>query len=363
MTYNDQYLQKMKDGRFIYPENVDVDSPFIYIGAYKYEPLVDARTYARNIITQTGGTTLRKYDFAFCLYVPQSLKFSYNPQVEAVDARVSETMLNSFKSGKILDVTTGVLQTAMTNFILDAKDNGGTLSKIFSTARAYREMSAGKIFDSKQLNMFRDPGFLSYNLNYKFIPDSSEESISIGILIELLKKLSAPSMDSADNILGWIEGIADLASKTMGDWWSNVEQLFGTALTPDQITEAEKISKKEELSAVEKVMKFLDVIGINKSLANIDTWSHPYIFDMYLITPQSSSPTNGNTSGEFTVSNASEFNLFRPAKALIIDSLNITMLPGNERDDVPFYSAGQPLGYEVDISFKSISKYLNPKST
>jgi hypothetical protein len=95
----------------------------------------------------------------------------------------------------------------------------------------------------------------------------------------------------------------------------------------------------------------------------IDTWEHPMIWDMYLITPQEGTPVTetaatSNSPRYIQIDNNTEFDLFRPAKALIIDSLNISMLPGHDRDDVPFYSMGLPLGYEVDISFKSITKYL-----
>lgn len=327
----DKQIKNLESGRLIYPNNVDVNSPFIYLGAYKFQPLTDARQYAQSVLDLAN----RKYDVVFCFYVPSSLKFSYNPSVDTVDARISKDLM---KAGDGTDLLKGVIETGLTNFYLDAKNSGNLIEKIMAGARTFRELSSGKIFDPKQLNMFKDPGFLNYNLNYRFMPETRDEAITVNVIIELLRRLSTPSISDSDNIADWLKGVADAVVKITGQEGGFAETVLN--IPAKLMEEINKLTQDDK----------------NQSITNIDTWQHPYIWDMYLITPQESKLNSDNT-----IDSNKEFHLFRPAKGLIIDGLQINMLPAHDRDDVPFYQDGTPLGYEVDISFKSISKVMNPK--
>lgn len=329
MSKNTQFdiTESMRLRKFSYPIDVDKGTPFIFLGAYKFQPLTDARQYHEKVFDLTN----RKYEYSFSLYVPQSLKFNYNPQVGEVSARIGEGFMknvNSIFSGgdaNMSDLIKGGLQYGLNNFILDSTEQqGGVINRIFDALKSYRELSTGKIFDPKQLQMVRDTNFLNFNLNYKFLPENNTEMIYTYTMVELLRYLSAPKNNGADVL------------KLIGEW---VDKMV------------EKITDKESRQAM------TDFLGDG---IRIDTWDHPHIWDMYLITPNPSNNDNTitiNDDDTITIDNTNEFSLFKPAKALIIDGLSIDLLQGHDREDTPFYVDGMPLGFNVDISFKSITKY------
>lgn len=420
-------------GFFTYPMDIQDGAPFIYLGAYPYQSLVDARDYKETIIK---GVDQREYVAEFAFYVPKSLKFSYNPQIEQVAARIDPKLVKGLQGSGIRDVMKGSAATAGNYFAATSKLDSA-LAVGLEAFKQWRMVTRGQIFDPKQLNMFKDAPYMTYTLTYRFEPESFTEASHIDLMIKILRMLSTAKMSSTETLgqiiklskdidkeASKVENLEDADSKIqklneiiketkrspdykkdangkfiyqskgdellkkqakiyndivngikdsetkeklkdsfvnelnspsgmLGD--TNIEAKEPPKLTPTQerLQQAKEGWEALKLTVEEAVNAFKEV--------KMDVWIHPHLFDLYLVIP----PTDSNQKNQLgigaddsfkTINSKSEIDMYKDAKGLILSGLDISFIESPNRDDVPFYSDRLPAGWEVNMTFTSVSK-------
>jgi hypothetical protein len=212
---------------FSYPEELFADgqmredSPFLFLGVYEFKELIDADKYRKNIIYTEG----RKYIQTFAFYVPKSLKYTYNPSIDAVNARVDPDLIKGIRTGSPELMAKGVVATGVNMVALDA--NGAGIGQALKLFKEYRQIK-GQIMDPKQLNMFKDAPFMTYNLSYRIIPETLTEAINVEFMIKMLRYYSMAKSAGTHQL----KDLLDLADQMPGE--------------AGKISAAEKDRKKEE---------------------------------------------------------------------------------------------------------------------
>jgi len=411
-------VKLIEDGIFTYPEDIQYGSPFIYLAAYKRPQFTDAADWKNQ--ASARSSTSGDYESVFALHVPKGLKYNYSPQINSMRAIIDSRLINS--GGKLETMMKGAAATGSNLLALDGVS--GLLGTTLNALKDYRSISKGQIMDPKQMNMFADAPFMTYNLNYKFIPESIGEARNIDLMLRVLRYLSMARMGSTQTLqqfLGTSAKVADAAIKhekalrdrTDLDKIKPVAQQYvdyrdsimaGKDRTTNQKLEAignykkalvangsvktnnptvddhykgdiDKIAEDLKVTAsktpaekiwidhiVDKTSDLLEDMKLGaKDLYDaimgmqFDVWDHPYIFDMYMI-----SPPGDESDAKVTVSINHEVDMFKYAKGLILSGLNISYIESSNRDDVPWTPYGLPVGWDVEMTFTSITKHVIP---
>jgi hypothetical protein len=328
------------------------------------------------------------------------------------------------KSGQLKDISRGLIATGANMLALD--NNVSMLGQSIDLLKDFYKVDQGRILDPKQLNMFSDAPFMTYNLNYRFIPESLSEAINIDLMLRELRNLSAAKMgetrsigdilslkkklpaavtadqDARSDQVIVVDELYPLAKKYNDDLYITTVDSSGNSTTtknpkPNQnliteynnavkkiknkdtqkqyadvnvaISENPTIEKPEPItsfaaSVVEKTQKVLSalILTAQESYSAIisqkfDIWEHPSIFDLYVVVPGT------ETSTTVTVDSNRELDMYRDAKGLILSNLNISHIESSNRDDIPLNIYGLPAGWEVDMTFTSITKHVVPGGT
>lgn len=164
------------------------DAPFIFLGVYEFKALINASDYKKSIVETEG----KNYIQTFAFYVPKSLKYSYNPTIGEVSARVDRNLTDGLKSMNVGQIARGAVATGVNMLALD--QNGSMLGQALNLFKEYRQVTTGRIMDPKQLNMFKDAPFMSYNLSYKIIPETLTEAADVDFMLKMLRYWSMANM-------------------------------------------------------------------------------------------------------------------------------------------------------------------------
>lgn len=403
----------IKGNRFSYPMNVEDGSPFVYLAAYDFVTANNGSNYGKN---RQYESTKREYSAEFCFYVPKTLKFSFNPQIQAIAATIDEKLRTGLATADPKLIARGIVQTGGNLLAMGAASTSivGTAIQMFKQF----QLTKGKAIDPKMLQLFSDSTYLNYQLNFKLIPESISEAFEINHMLTVLKILCTPQMSSYTlreilkaSIAGGVEKLGEMYSdaeegvvagkidsiikttnkpyirksdgvslpggqnfqdamsiyrKAKAD--GNVKNLkepkpedFPVTTTEPNKTEPTNYYENAAKESAEKAADFNKKFDltikemISESLnIRLDVLQSPLIFDMYLINPNS---TDYDTQ-TLKVNSKEEMEMYSQAKGLLVSSLNITMLDSTSRDDIPFTKYGFPAaGWELDITLTSIAKH------
>lgn len=413
-------VTRNRNQMFAYPRDVaDDGTPFLFIGAYNFVPLLDADTYRENITNAEG----REYLKTFAFYIPKSLKYSYNPSIEAVSARIDRNLISGLQTMDPRLMAKGAVATGVNFLALD--QNGSMLGQALKLFKDYRQVTQGQIMDPKQLNMFKDAPFMSFNLNYKIIPETLTEAADVDLALRQLRMLSQASMADtqslkrflglSDDLSGeslkmeqadtdkrtqetlnekidaaardfksWQQSQPDPTKATFADYKKNKGIKDGQItkdfsgfryVHPDNADKWKPSDAEKEIQNRAQSLAPLDHVtaSYNQIKTGFDTFkqtlSEAYdalmnaTFDVWnhpkLFDLYVVVPgTESSDGGVVSIGSNREMDMFKYAKGLIISNLEISMIESPNRDDVPFREYGYPIGYDLSITFTSTSKMV-----
>jgi hypothetical protein len=423
MTDDDYRNIKSKlslDGAFSYPSDIVDDSPFIMIGAYPYQTMTNASDYRNRIMNRSPQSG---YESVFSFFIPKGLKYSYNPQINSVRALVDDKLVEGFKTSNYKTMIKGAIATGGNFLALDQNGSmlgtGLTAMKDWRQITKGQIMDTKQMnmfTDAPFMTYTLNYKIIPESLDEAFILNRMIR------LLRWLSAAKQGTTQSVKNFLGIDAKIADTEIKlgeaakqsdVVNQITKDAQDYVNACAIIDAdttLTEGQKAGKKSNIALNKPIQtadstinsKYKDLATVAKTLdikANnnipskksdedgildklkaaweeykltpkesidavlnmtFDIWNVPHIFDMYLISPQTKTSTTSTSPDIVSASSAHEHDMFKYAKGLLMSSLNISFIESANRDDVPWCEYGLPVGWDLEMTFTSITKHVIP---
>jgi len=289
-----------------YPENIQ-NSPHILLCMYDYTK-VESKNYIGDAYEYDFNKS--KYVKKFFMYIPESLSYSISNNWEDVD---------------------GIFKTAYQ----DASKTVDELRRGNTTTALLKGMDAGKSLVKAKMTKALAEGTLPLVGKYA----TNAMKMTKGITANLQETLVFNGNEHLTIDLEWVIWNYDKESAIKNREF--VETMAIETLPGHHAPSVIKNKKGEPIK--DKKGK------VSKDL--FSTLKAPNVYDMYVLIPKVDL-----NSTKLTVSSKDEFFMFRPYKSMVCTGFDYETLNNSDIENKQFYTDGEPSGWKVKLSLKTMYK-------